>query len=127
MKINHIAMYVSDLEACRAFYEKYFGGISGEKYHNPRTGLQTYFLTFEGDSRLEIMYTPDVSAGDKAAPKTGYAHLAFSVGGRAAVDSLTARLESEGYAVPSRPRVTGDGYYESVVLDCEGNRVEITE
>lgn len=127
MKINHIAVYVSDLEASRAFYEKYFGGISNELYHNPRTGLQTYFLTFEGDSRLELMYSPDVSAGNKSAPKTGYTHLAFSAGGRAAVDNLTARLEAEGYSVLSRPRVTGDGYYESVVLDCEGNPVEITE
>ena len=127
MKINHAALYVSDLESVRAFYEKYFGGVSNEKYHNQSTGLQTYFLTFDGNCRLELMYSPQALSADRSVTKTGYAHLAFSAGGRGAVDELTARLEADGYHVLSQPRVTGDGYYESTVLDTEGNIIEITE
>lgn len=128
MKIDHIAVYVSDLEESRRFYEKYFGAVSSEKYHNLRTGLQTYFLTFEGNSRLEIMSRPEVAAGlrDKSDLRTGYTHLAFGVGGRNAVDSLTARLERDGCSVARPPRITGDGYYESVVLDNDGNEIELT-
>lgn len=127
MKINHIAMYVSDLEESRAFYEKYFGAAANQKYHNLKTGLQTYFLSFDGEVRLEIMQRTECSGIQNAEFAIGYTHLAFSVGTRENVDTLTERLINDGYFVVSEPRVTGDGYYESVVLDNDGNRIEITE
>lgn len=127
IKIEHIAMYVNDLDAAKEFFEKYFNAKSNEKYHNIKTGFQSYFLSFDGGARLEIMSKPDVAADDKALTKTGYAHLAFSVGSRENVDNLTAQLQSDGYSVISGPRVTGDGYYESCVLGFENNLIEITE
>jgi len=127
MKINHIAIYVSDLEASRSFYEKYFGAKSNTMYHNSKTGLKTYFLSFDGDVRIEIMSRAECEKAVESEYRIGFAHLAFSVGSRDEVDKLTAQLEADGYVVTSQPRVTGDGYYESVVLDNDGNRIEITE
>lgn len=127
MKIDHIALYVSDLEKSKKFYVKYFGGVSNSKYHNIKTGLQSYFLTFNGDARLEIMSRPDCRESDKYECMAGFTHLSFSAGSKDKVDELTQRLEADGYIVAGKPRTTGDGYYESVVLDSEGNRIEITE
>ena len=126
MKIEHIAMYVNDLEAARDFFVRYFGAVPNGGYHNPKTGLRTYFLSFGNGARLEIMTRPDLVDGEKALTRTGYAHLAFSLGSREAVDHLTARLRADGYAVVSGPRTTGDGYSESCILDIEGNQIEIT-
>lgn len=127
IKIEHIAMYVKDLEGAKEFFEKYFNAKSNEKYHNIKTGFRSYFLSFDGGARLEIMSKPNVSDDDKAILKTGYAHLAFSVVSREKVDELTYQLEADGYSVISGPRVTGDGYYESCVLGFENNQIEITE
>jgi len=127
MKIAHIALFVRDLEAAKEYYVRYFGAIPNEQYRNDRTGLQTYFLKFDGGASVEIMSRPGVPEGNKDIEQTGLSHIAFSVGNREAVDAMTARLEADGFPVASRPRVTGDGYYESVVLDPEGNRIEITE
>lgn len=127
MKINHVAMYVRDLEASRLFYERYFAATANSRYHNPKTGLQTYFLAFPGNAvRLEIMTRPEVSPRDERMMNEGFIHLAFSVGSREAVDALTARLQADGYPCLSGPRTTGDGYYESVVADPDGNLLEIT-
>lgn len=125
MKIDHMALYTCDLERMRAFYETYFGATANQKYYNPRTGLQTYFLSFAGGARLEIMTRPALEECERSRLWTGWTHLAFSAGGRDAVDALTARLGAAGYEVTSGPRVTGDGYYESCVLDPDGNTVEI--
>ena len=127
MRIDHFAMYVNDLEGARAFFMKYFGARSGGMYHNPRTGLRTYFLTFDGGARLEVMSRPGLAAWEGSAPRVGYAHLAIGVGGKEAVDGLTERLRADGYSVVSGPRTTGDGYYESCVEGPEGCLVEITE
>lgn len=127
IKIEHIAMYVNDLEGAKAFFEKYFNAKSNEKYHNIKTGFRSYFLSFYGGARLEIMSKPNVADDEKTLTKTGYAHLAFSVGSREKVDELTYQLEADGYSVISGPRVTGDGYYESCVLGFENNQIEITE
>lgn len=127
IKIEHTAMYVNDLEGAKEFFEKYFNAKSNEKYHNTKTGFRSYFLSFDGGARLEIMSKPNVTDDDKALLKTGYAHLAFSVGSREKVDELTSQLEADGYCVISGPRVTGDGYYESCVLGFENNQIEITE
>lgn len=127
IKIEHIAMYVNDLEGAKEFFEKYFNAKSNEKYHNTKTGFRSYFLSFGEGARLEIISKPNVSDDDKALLKTGYAHLAFSVGSREKVDELTYQLKADGYSVISGPRVTGDGYYESCVLGFENNQIEITE
>lgn len=127
MRIDHVAIYVRDLEAARSFFEKYFGTKNGSQYHNPKTGLQTYFLTFHDGARLEIMTRPQLLTPDEPALQTGLTHIAFSVGSREAVDQLTSRLAADGYQVQSGPRVTGDGYYESCVLGPESCALEITE
>lgn len=126
MHIHHIGIYVRSLEQSLHFYKTYFGGVAGERYHNPNTGLQTYFLTFADGARLELMHRPQCTEEGRGAFAYGLAHLAFSTGSREAVDALTARLAADGFAIAGEPRTTGDGYYESVVLDPDGNRVEIT-
>ena len=126
MKIEHVAIYVKDLEAARAFFMKYFDAVSNEVYHNEKTGFRSYFLNFEGGSRLELMSSPEMDDQKKALKRTGYIHMAFSVGSEARVDELTARMKADGFEVISGPRRTGDGYYESCVLDMEGNQIEIT-
>ena len=123
--LSHVALYVRDLEGCKAFYQTYFDGVPNEGYHNPRTGLRTYFLTFAGGASLELMRRPEMADRASGEYPLGYAHVAFSLGNREAVDALTDRLRADGYAVLSGPRVTGDGYYESCVADPEGNLVEL--
>lgn len=125
MRIEHIAMYVSDLENTKDFYVRFFGAKTNEKYHNFLTGLETYFLTFDDNTRLEIMTRPEVKASEKSLTQSGYIHLAFSVGSKEKVDKLTKELENAGYKVISGPRTTGDGYYESCVLGPENNQIEI--
>lgn len=127
MKIEHIALYVTDLETMKKFYEVYFSAKSNDKYHNPTTGLETYFLSFDEGSRLELMTRPDIVSQEKPLFRTGITHLAFSTGSKELVNQLTQRLKNDGYEVISGPRTTGDGYYESCVLDPEGNQIEITE
>ena len=124
MRIDHIALCVRDLEAMRDFYAEHFGATAGKLYHNPRTGLRTYFLSFDGGARVELMQKPGALPGNSEL-REGWAHLSFSLGSREAVDATTERLRAAGCAVESGPRVTGDGYYESCLLDPEGNRVEL--
>ena len=126
MKIDHIALYVKDLDTSKSFYETYFGAKSNELYHNPKTGLHTYFLTFESGARLEIMWRPNLSERLDKVMNEGFIHFAFSVGSKEAVDALTLKMIDEGYICSSAPRTTGDGYYESVILDPDGNMIEIT-
>ena len=126
MRIEHIAMYVNDLEGARDFFMQYFDAESNDVYHNKTTGFRSYFLTFSDGARLEIMQKPVMEDPEKTINRTGYIHLAFSVGSKEAVDSLTARMKNDGYAVLSGPRTTGDGYYESCILGFEGNQIEIT-
>ena len=126
MKIEHIAMYVNDLEAARDFFIRYLGGRSNDGYHNTQTGFRSYFISFEDGARLEIMNKPGLVDEKKKLDRTGYAHIAFSLGSREAVDLLTSRLKDDGYAVLSGPRTTGDGYYESCIVAIEDNQIEIT-
>lgn len=126
MKIEHIALYVNDLEGARDFFVTYFGAKPNEGYHNPKTDFRSYFLSFDDGSRLEIMTKPDLTDSGDFLNRFGYVHIAFSVGSKEAVDSLTARLKADGYPVLSGPRTTGDGYYESCILGFEGNQIEIT-
>lgn len=126
MKIDHVALYVKNLEKERALFEKYFGAQSGEKYTNKKSGFQSYFLTLDGETRLELMHRSSYEEPGGNIRRSGYEHIALSVGSAKVVDALTARLLADGYTVLSEPRTTGDGYYESRALDCEGNIIEIT-
>jgi lactoylglutathione lyase len=129
MSIEHIAIWVRDLEGMRAFYQTYFGAMPNDKYTNARKGFSSYFLSFpDGGPRLELMQMPGIpdSQNDPLVQFTGLIHLAISVGSEANVDALTERLRADGYTIAGEPRRTGDGYYESVVLDPELNRLEIT-
>lgn len=128
MRLEHAALWTPDLERARAFYAAWFGAEAGAPYHNPRTGFRSYFLTFAGGARLELMQRPDIAPrpGDPGRETLGLAHLAISLGDEAAVDALTERMRTAGIPVLSAPRRTGDGYYESVVLDPDGNRLELT-
>jgi lactoylglutathione lyase len=127
MKIEHLAIWVSDLEAMRIFYTHYFDLVSGEKYINDKKGFTSYFLTFgNGLSRIELMNRMDITIDYKNRGSIlGLAHIAFSVGSKEAVNQLTEKLRSDNYTIASEPRTSGDGYYESVVLDPEGNQIEI--
>lgn len=127
MKINHVAMYVNDLEKSKEFYVRYFGAKSNEKYINSKTGLETYFLSFDDNTRLEIMKRPNCVNNPKNLYQLGFIHLAFSVGSKENVDSLTQRLKNDGFKIVSNPRITGDGYYESSFFDLEDNLIEIVE
>lgn len=123
--IEHVALWVADLERERAFFEQHFGATAGDLYVNA-AGFHSYFLSFEGGARLEIMYDGTQRSNTEDRPHDGYGHVAFSVGSAEEVDRLTAELVNSGYRCVSGPRTTGDGYYESCILDAEGNRVEIT-
>ena len=126
MQIEHIAMYVNELEKARDCFIKYFGAVSNEGYHNKNTGFRSYFLSFDSGARLEIMNRPGMDDAEKTPARTGLIHVAFRVGSREKVDELTAALKEDGYEVASGPRTTGDGYYESCILGIEGNQIEIT-
>ncbi len=126
MKIEHIAMYVNDLEGTRIFFEKYFGAVSNKGYHNVNTNFKSYFLTFDDGARLEIMNRPNLIDNQKELFLRGFIHIAFSVGSMDRVNELTEILKNDGYEVISGPRTTGDGYYESCVVGIEGNQIEIT-
>ena len=126
MRIEHIAMYVNDLEKAKDFFVKYFGAVPNEGYHNKNTDFRSYFLSFDEGARLEIMTRPSMDDAEKTPDRTGLIHLAFGVGSEEKVDELTARLKADGYEVLSGPRTTGDGYYESCVVGIEGNLIEIT-
>ena len=126
MKIEHVAMYVNDLEKTKEFFVQYFDGKQNKLYHNPKTGFRSYFISFEDGARLEIMNKPELVDEPKDLKRTGFIHLSISVGSKEAVDLLSERLRADGYEVISGPRTTGDGYYESCVIGIEGNQIEIT-
>lgn len=126
MKIEHIALYVNNLENARDFFVKYLEADSNEGYHNPKTNFRSDFLSFEDGARIEIMNKPEMPDLPKDPVRTGYAHIAFSVGSKEKVDELTARLKADGYEVLSGPGTTVDGYYESCIAVVEQNQIEIT-
>ncbi|AEV95733.1 VOC family protein [Pediococcus claussenii] len=125
MKIEHAAIWVQDIEKIRNFYLKYFRVSSSEMYHNEKTGFYSYFLSFpDGGARLEVMHQDE--ALEKPKKQYGYAHIALSLGSKDAVNQMTNRLQADGYKRTNGPRTTGDGYYESVFEDPEGNTLELT-
>lgn len=128
MKIEHVSLRTRNLERMKHFYETYLRGRAGEKYINPRKNFESYFLEFEGGCRLELIEYPDSEENSCKGENMnfGYVHVAFSVGSESEVDRITTLLQSAGYPLLDGPRTTGDGYYESVVRDPEGNKLEIT-
>lgn len=125
MNLEHVALYVNDLEEMKAFYIRHFGATANNQYHNPRTGLRTYFLSFDGGARLEIMQRPGMSPRPSGELVLGYTHISFKLGSVEKVDNLTKELQQNGCPLLNGPRTTGDGYYESVLSDPEGNLIEL--
>lgn len=127
MQIAHIGIWTNQLEELKRFYITFFGGVANDKYINPMKGFESYFIRFDGEAAIEIMSRTDVKESRNQAELEyiGLAHLAFSVGSKTKVDQLTEQLRQVGYRVASEPRTTGDGFYESVILDPDGNRIEI--
>ena len=127
MRIHHIAIWTPDLERLRDFYLHYFPASCGEKYENPAKGYSSYFLYFDDGASIEIMQRADIppAPADPPAQVCGYAHLSIAVGSEEGVKQLAAKLVSDGYPLVDGPRRTGDGYYEAVVLDPDGNRLEL--
>ncbi len=127
MKIEHLALWVRDLEKMKAFYEKYFQATANDKYFNPKKNFSSYFLSFRGECRLEIMQMPNIpdNKNDMYQQYMGLIHFAISLGSKEKVDALTEQLRTDGYEIVGEPRTSGDGYYESVILDPENNRIEI--
>lgn len=126
MHIEHLAIWTEDLEVLKEFYTKYFKAKSNELYHNKKKGFKSYFLSFDKGARLEIMKRDDILKQDRNHEYMGYCHMAMSVGSKEEVIGLTDLLRIDGFEVVGEPRHTGDGYFESVVLDPDGNRIEIT-
>lgn len=126
MKIEHMAMFVNNLEDAKEFFARYFNAKSSEMYHNCKTNFKSYFLSFDDGARLEIMSRPDIANEFKNSLRSGYIHLAFSLGSKENVDYLTNQLRKDGYDIVSGPRITGDGYYESCFVGFEGNLIELT-
>ena len=128
IRIEHVALWTQDLERCKRFYVSYFGATAGAKYVNAAKGFESCFLTFAEGARIEAMTTSTLSplVIEPGAQRMGLTHLAIAVGSEQLVDKLTQQLREDGYPILDGPRRTGDGYYESVVLDPDGNRIEIT-
>lgn len=128
MKIEHIAIWTADLERMKQFYLQFFDLQSNEKYYNPKKQFTSYFLSFKDGARIELMHRPEISEFiKKPGSMLGLTHFAISVGSKEKVDSLTERIRNAGHSIIGEPRTTGDGYYESVIADPEGNWIEITE
>lgn len=126
MRIEHIAIWCRNLEEMRDFYCEFFKGISNDRYINTKKGFESYFISFDRGARLELMKMTGITSGNEPGEELlGITHLAFSLDGRETVDTLTDTLRKRGYTVAGEPRTTGDGYYESIVLDPEGNRLEL--
>ena len=128
MRIEHIALWTNDIERCTRFYVTYFGALAGARYVNPKKGFESCFLSFTDGARIEAMKTTSLApvAIEPGAQRMGLTHIAVSVGSEQLVDALTQRLKADGFPILDGPRRTGDGYYESVTLDADGNRIEIT-
>ena len=127
MRIEHIAIWTWDLERLKKFYTEYFNCIAGKKYHNESNGFESYFLSFDNSARLELMQMPSIpnNLNDSKIQYEGIIHIAISVGSKKNVVEITKKLRSDEYTIVSEPQTTGDGYFESCVLDSDGNRLEI--
>jgi lactoylglutathione lyase len=133
MKIEHLALWTRDLERLCEFYVRHFDCVASDRYTSTRRPFTSFFLRFPEGARLELMHVPDLAgAGNEEAegackrPRGGLAHFALSTGSEGAVRETTERLRAAGVRVVGEPCWTGDGYFESVVLDPDDNTIEIT-
>lgn len=128
MRIDHVALWTDDIARCIQFYVSYFGATAGSAYVNPKKCFESCFLSFTDGARIEVMHTTSITPAsfEGGTQRMGLTHIAISIGSEQLVESLTKRLKDDGYPVLDGPRRTGDGYYESVVLDPDGNRIEVT-
>jgi len=128
MKIEHVAIWTNQLEEMKTFYTAFFQAVPNERYCNPKKSFSSYFLSFENGARLELMHMPDIpgNKNDVMDQSIGFIHMAISTGSKEKVDALTEAIRAAGYPVIGEPRWTGDGYYESVILDPDSNRLELT-
>ncbi len=127
MKIEHVAIWVKDLERMKDFYLKYFDVRSGNIYTNPKKKYSSYFIIFQETTRLELMHRHDIQEiPGSDSEYFGWAHIAISLGSKKGVLELTEKIRADGWKIAGEPRTTGDGYFESVILDPEGNRIELT-
>ncbi len=125
MQIDHIAIWTNDLERLKDFYSRFFNCKVSDRYDNIKKQFSSYFLSFQEGAKIEIMKRSDITdVLDK--DRIGFAHFAIVVGTIEQLDNLTKRLEKEGVIIESHPRTTGDGYYESVILDPDNNKIELT-
>ncbi|XCY66098.1 VOC family protein [Streptococcus iniae] len=124
VSIEHIGLWVNNLEAMKEFYCQYFEAQATKRYHNPKTGFSSYFLNFGQGTRLELMHKEGLNKQDHN--QFGLIHLAFSLGSREKVDAFAYAMQDKGYPIENGPRTTGDGYYEAVITDPEGNKIEVT-
>jgi len=125
MNIDHVAIYVNNLEVEKAFFVKYFGAKASQRYTNFQGDFKSYFLDFDNGSRFEIMHRQSMIDPKKAKYRSGYHHIALNVGNKKAVDDLTRLMEDDGIYIVAAPRKTGDGYYASIVADPEDNEIEL--
>lgn len=124
MKVEHIGIWVTDIEKMKAFYETYFNAKASQLYHNKTTGFRSYFMELAEGCRVELTTKQHLS--NRISESLGYTHLAIAVGDKAKVDEMTAEFVAAGFPLLNGPRVTGDGYYEAVIQDPEGNLIELT-
>ena len=125
MKIEHIALWTKNIERLRTFYETYFEAVCGPRYYNLANKFESYFLAFSHGARIELMSKPDLDKRANDSLNIGYSHFAFKVGTIQEVNRLTEKFREAGIPIVGEPRHTGDGYYESVILDPDGNRIEL--
>ena len=127
MMIEHLAIWTKDIEKMKTFYLEFFEVSANEKYFNPTKNFSSYFLSFPSGTRLELMHRPEISKQLEGLEQNlGLAHFAIALVSKQKVDDLTHTLRMKGYSIFGEPRTTGDGYYESVIADPEGNQIELT-
>lgn len=127
MNINHIAVWSKNIELLKEFYCHWFNANAGKRYHNPKKNFTSYFITFaDGEASLEIMNVPEIIDHNIADKFKGFCHISISLGSKEKVDDMTGRMRNSGITILGEPRITGDGCYESVIADPEGNIIELT-
>jgi len=129
MLLDHIAIWTKHPEELKNYYSTFFDGEPNNKYTNPVSGFESYFLTFESGTRLEIMSKPDIPENKNdtiGKQHEGIIHFAFGVSNKQEVDNKAIQLTQAGFRILSGPRKTGDGYYEFETLDPDNNRLEVT-
>ena len=127
MTIEYPTILIKDIEKMEVFYLKFFEVNANEKYFNSIKKISSYFLSFSSEARSELMHRPDISKHLEGLEQNlGFAHFAVALGSKQMVDDLTHTLRVKGYSILGERRTTGNGYYESVVADPEGNQIELT-